>query len=141
MIDITREIVSIRVMKAGYEIRTELWHHHSTEEPTPMKQAYSPKGDYIGSTKLAKKLVKEFGITSFEPYNSESRVVCHGYSPTSKKWYGWSHRAIHGFGIGDMLFEESFGDDSTPYAKHGSKPIVTLEDAKQSAFAFAEHVS
>lgn len=23
-----------------------------------------------------------------------------GFSPTEKKWYGWSHRAIYGFGIG-----------------------------------------
>lgn len=26
-----------------------------------------------------------------------------GYSPTDEKWYGWSHRAIYGFGIGSKV--------------------------------------
>jgi len=26
-----------------------------------------------------------------------------GFSPSVKQWYGWSHRAIHGFGIGSTV--------------------------------------
>jgi hypothetical protein len=64
-----------------------------------------------------------------------------GFSEKEKKWYGWSHRAICGFGIGDKIFEEDFGDDNTEYSKHGKKDIKNLEDAKQSAINFSDYVS
>jgi len=56
-------------------------------------------------------------------------------------WYGWSHRAIAGFKIGDKVFEANFGDDSTPFKQHGSKTIKTLDDAKLAAKRFADYVS
>ena len=38
-----------------------------------------------------------------------------GFSPSVKQWYGWSHRAIHGFGIGSKV---SRGDCAyTPFDK------------------------
>ena len=38
-----------------------------------------------------------------------------GFSPTEQKWYGWSHRAIYGFGIGSKV---SRGDCAyTPFDK------------------------
>ena len=30
----------------------------------------------------------------------EPNTCCIGFNPIEKKWYGWSHRAIFGFGIG-----------------------------------------
>ena len=30
----------------------------------------------------------------------EPKTVCIGFNPIEQKWYGWSHRAIFGFGIG-----------------------------------------
>ena len=56
-------------------------------------------------------------------------------------WYGWSHRAVAGFKIGDKIFEPNFGDDKTKFTEHGSKPIKTLADAKLSAERFSDHVS
>ena len=56
-------------------------------------------------------------------------------------WYGWSHRAIFGFKIGDKIFEEDFGDDQTNFSQHGSKEIKTLDDAKLSAERFSNYVS
>ncbi|MEE8114808.1 MAG: hypothetical protein V3T23_10695 [Nitrososphaerales archaeon] len=56
-------------------------------------------------------------------------------------WYGWSHRAVVGFEIGDKVFEEDFGDDKTDFKEHGSKTIKTLDDAKLSAERFSDHVS
>lgn len=64
-----------------------------------------------------------------------------GFSEKEKKWYGWSHRAIFGFGIGDMIFEPNYGDEKTPFKKHGSKKIKTLSDAKKAAVAFSDYVS
>ena len=46
-----------------------------------------------------------------------------------------------GFTIGDKIFEENFGDDKTPFVKHGTKTITTLEEAKGAAYAFARYVS
>ena len=33
-------------------------------------------------------------------YGEPKTVVCIGLNPTEQKWYGWSHRAMFGFGIG-----------------------------------------
>jgi hypothetical protein len=32
-----------------------------------------------------------------------------GFSDKEQKWYGWSHRAIYGFGMGDEITEDSIG--------------------------------
>lgn len=64
-----------------------------------------------------------------------------GFSEKEKKWYGWSHRAIVGFKVGDKIFEPKFGDDKTLFVNHGSKPIRNMGDAEQSARAFAKYVS
>ena len=64
-----------------------------------------------------------------------------GFSEKEKKWYGWSHRAIIGFGIGDKIFEPNFGTDKTPYVQHGKKTIRNMDNAKKAAVAFAKYVS
>lgn len=66
---------------------------------------------------------------------------CIGFSEKNKKWYGWSHRAICGFKVGDKVFEADFGDDDTPFNKHGSADCKTLDDCKRAAKAFADYVS
>jgi len=37
------------------------------------------------------------------------KVACIGFSPTEQKWYGWSHRAIYGFGIGSKTEKGNCG--------------------------------
>ena len=76
-----------------------------------------------------------------------------GFSETKQKWYGWSHRAVAGFGIGDKLFDEnwtpdgsepSFNNKSTDNLKfqdRGSIIIKTLEQAKEAAQNFSKYVS
>jgi len=39
----------------------------------------------------------------------ELKTCCIGFNPTEKKWYGWSHRAIFGFGIGSECKKGSCG--------------------------------
>ena len=47
----------------------------------------------------------------------EPNTCCIGFNPIEKKWYGWSHRAIFGFGIGseckkgDCHYEPSNKED------------------------------
>ncbi len=80
------------------------------------------------------KLAKRFGITKFAGHGT-------GVNEDKGIWYGWSHRAVCGFKIGDKIFETNFGNSATPFTKHGSKPIKTLKDAKVAATRFAKYVS
>lgn len=79
-------------------------------------------------------LKKKYNITKMDG-------DCTGLDEDKGIWYGWSHRAIVGFKIGDKIFEPNYGDDKTPYTKHGKKTIKTLDDAKKSAKKFADYVS
>lgn len=82
---------------------------------------------------LQDEIVKKYGLTQVS--NST------GFSEKDQKWYGWSHRAICGFKIGDKIFEEDFGDDKTKFTEHGSKECKTLDDCKKAAQAFSNYVS
>lgn len=39
----------------------------------------------------------------------EPSTACIGFNPTEQKWYGWSHRAIYGFGVGSECKKGSCG--------------------------------
>jgi hypothetical protein len=86
------------------------------------------------------KFNEQHGIVSEVAHQGDS-VNSIGWSEKEQKYYGWSHRAICGFGIGDMLFEPEFGDDKTPFNKHGSKKIKNKYDARKAAIAFADDVA
>jgi hypothetical protein len=136
---IKKSLVSARRYKAGYEVRTEVWESGSSPGVI-MRSAYTPKGEYIGSPRDGRTLVVKRGIKP-QYARKDSRVCSIGFCERDQKWYGWSHRAIVGFGIGDMIFEERFGDDKTPFVRHGKRPIRTLKDAKLAAARFAASVS
>jgi len=123
-----------------YDIKTEIWSMDGQDDIEVMS-AYSKKGDYLGNPKTAKMLVEKFGIKEFEKTQDDHCVCSIGLNPDKNMYSGWSHRAICGFTIGDMIFEGNFGDDKTPYKKHGSVKIENLQQAKQSAINFAEYVS
>lgn len=107
--------------------------------PTRMNVAYTKEGKYVGDIEFAKFLA---GRCIRPELNDPSHSVCSvGYSAPHNKWYGWSHRATCGFGIGDMVFDENFGDDTTPFVKHGSIRIDSMEQARTAACAFARYVS
>lgn len=71
-----------------------------------------------------------------------------GFSEKEQKWYGWSHRAIHGFEIGHKCKK---GDCGVALASEKVKAPVwypepgfkckTLEDCKKVAIAFADSVN
>lgn len=64
-----------------------------------------------------------------------------GFSEKEQKWYGWSHRAMYGFGIGDTVKAgdviATAGDRALPVGFTAK----TLEDARRMAEAFSEAVS
>lgn len=134
------EVLSTRRYKAGYDVQTERCLVGDDEQPVIIKAAYTPSGDYIGTSRWAHRLIVKRGVKPEKAHPSHS-VCSIGFCEKEQKWAGWSHRAICYFGIGDKIFEERFGDDSTPFVQHGEITIETLNQARKAALAFAESVS
>ncbi len=138
--------------KYGYEIRTELVDGAEFGgEDFEMRSCYTDNGDYIGDTKVAILLCKKRGIRP-EKVDPDDNVCSIGWSEQEQKWFGWSHRAICGFAIGDIAKE---GDCVTQsgyieeYAKAHPEldrtvPVgfraKSLPDCKRMAVAFADSV-
>ena len=143
---LNRETLKVRKYKVGYEIRTERLtgpdYGIPEGEHIIMRSAYTPDGAYIGNPKDARSLVLRRGIAP-ELANPNHSTCSIGFCEREQKWYGWSHRGICGFGIGDRLFEEMFegADDHTPFIAHGRKVIETLDEAREAAVNFADYVS
>lgn len=147
-----RKVLSVRKYKAGYEVRTEKVTHNGDDKFTIMKSAYTLSGDYIGNSIDGHRLVVKHGIAP-EKRTSASNVCSIGFCEKKQKWYGWSHRAIFGFGIGAVVKEgdccASSGWTDEYLEEHPeenlSLPIgfeaKNLDDAKRMAMAFAESVS
>lgn len=105
------------------------------DQPIALTYAVSKvDGCYIGDEKTAKMLAEK-GISP-ERAQKDYDVCSIGYSEKDKKWYGWSHRAIKGFGIGDKA------ETLNPWgSKSSKKEIETDDEAKAAAIAFADSVS
>lgn len=107
-----KKILRTRNYKAGYIVHTELVNLSETEgvrikdssdnDDFEIFSAYTLEGHYIGSSVDAYRLCKKRGIKP-ELANEDDNVCSIGFSEREQKWYGWSHRAIYGFGIGDSV--------------------------------------
>ena len=167
-------VLSTRKYKDGYEVREELhetdfraevisdkdgeaqeianWINNNTDKTVVVKSAYTPEGYYIGNPKDAHYLIVERGIKP-ELVNPTKNVCSIGFCEKEQKWYGWSHRAIFGFGVGSEVKDgdccASSGYTDEYLEKHPeddlSLPIgfkaKDLIDAKRMAIAFADSVS
>lgn len=88
----------------GYVLRDEIWKYHIDDSLTEMlKQAYNLNDEWIGESKFAYRLANRYGITYTEKKEKQHSVCSIGFSEKKQKWYGWSHRAIYGFGIGSKV--------------------------------------
>ena len=111
---------------------------------------YTLNDNFI-SFMIKHKITKVYSYKDFS--NIDSPVACIGFSKKEQKWYGWSHRAVYGFGIGyvaekgdccttsswtdEYLKEHPEADLSVPVGFE----VKTLDDAKRCAIAFAESVN
>lgn len=96
-----KEIQKVINYQAGYQVRWELVDGKEFGcDDIVMKSAYTPDGHYIGNPKDAYRLCKKRGIKP-ELRTDHSRFCSIGFCEAEQKWYGWSHRAIYGFGVGD----------------------------------------
>ena len=60
-----------------------------------------PSNQYIGDIATADYLCRQRGITDLQA--PTGKVCSIGWQAVEKKWYGWSHRAIYGFGVGSTV--------------------------------------
>lgn len=109
-----------------------------------MMVALNKNGDPIGDVTEAESLCDKRGIVP-EMADPEHSVCTIGFCERDNKWYGWSHRAIAGFGIGDKIYEENFKgdfpDDAVFPQDHGTVDVKNLDDARLAAIRYAECVS
>jgi hypothetical protein len=117
--------ISRRNYKAGYVIiRGIVDGSEFGGDDWETSHAETPNGDYIGNSKIAHRLCVILGIKPEKA--SEKHNVCSiGFCETEKKWYGWSHRAIYGFGIGAEVS-----------ARDCAYVPVNMEDARLDAIRF-----
>jgi len=109
-----------------------------------MESYRNKRGDYVFGSSFSG-WVNRFIDSGIDPelaYPSDS-VCCVGWSERKKTYYGWSHRAICGFEIGDRIFEVDFSgkSDNTSFKEHGTRVIKSKFDARVSAMNFAKYVS
>ena len=121
-------------------------------KPVTMEYTRTKDGVYIGDVKRAKLLCDERGIVP-EKADPADSICTIGFCEKEQKWYGWSHRAIYGFGIGDVVEEgdsaatSGWTDDYLAAHPEADRRVPvgfeakTLDDAKRIAIAFAESVS
>lgn len=140
------EVVSVE-QRDGFEIRMTTDKQNGFVNAIPM--AYM-NGLYVGDERFAKMLVDR-GIKP-ELRDGNQNVCSVGFCAAEQKWYGWSHRAIFGFGIGSVAAEgdccTSSGFTAEYEAEHPERVISvpvgfeakTLDDAKRMALAYAESV-
>lgn len=148
-----RKVVNVLHYAVGYEVRTEVVDNLEYMGPAKtwwnrpgrfmvMRVAYTPVGHYIGDPRFARRLFKR-GITIVEKADRDDNVCSIGFNLKTRRWFGWSHRAICSFGLGNRIFNERWkkATDNTPFVKHGDRVIETLAHAKLAAKRFARYVS
>lgn len=88
------KVLSERHYRAGYVVKKEEMTQTGIP-PVVVRSAYTPDGKYLGDPSMARLLCSK-GIKP-ELRTPHSAVCSVGFSERHGKWYGWSHRAIHGF--------------------------------------------
>lgn len=102
-----------------------------------LRLARNKRGLFIGEEKDAKRLCDELGIEPIARRGGRGKVCSVGRSRKDGKWYGWSHRAIAGFAVGDRVKK---GDVVAEHFRPGFV-AKTEGDARRLAEAFADDVS
>lgn len=133
---------------------TKHWTKEEMEEcPDHIYYISMVDNGYLGSEDFYRLLVEERGLILIQKARPTDNTCSIGYSPEENKWYGWSHRAIHGFTIGDVVKEGDLTNMSGLVEEYRiqhpeedfSLPVgfvaMTINDAKRMAIAFAEAVS
>ena len=137
------DIVSQKLVEERkfYNVYDEKWLTHWEDKPSDdtmdITVARNKNGDYIGNIEMARILCDRHGI---EPECREPGVACaFGWSEDKERFFGWSHRAIVGFGVGNKVFDADC-DEKLPFIERGKVDIKCKDDARIAAMNFAEHI-
>jgi hypothetical protein len=151
MPEMSEEVLDAAEYAPGYTLETVLVSSRDDGESFKMQRVMANAGGYVGEPDMARLLIQERGI--LPELSAPGKNVCAvGFCPKEQKWYGWSHRAIFGFGIGDVVGEgdccATSGWTDDYLAAHPEEdrrlPVgfkaETLDDARRMAVAFADAV-
>ena len=145
---IKRVISKTEYPRLGYKHIVEMVRENEDEEWCKLDSAYDMKDNYLGSIRDARRRLLRNGI--IPEYHKHASI---GFCKMDQHWYGWSHRGMYGFGIGDTVNE---GDCTASCGSIQecvdsgecvdlSLPVgfvaKTLEDAKLMAIAYSESIS
>jgi len=137
------DIVSKKLVEERkfYNVYDEKWLSHWEDKPADdtidITAARNKDGDYIGNVEMARILCDRHGIA---PECREPGVTCaFGWSEEKQKYYGWSHRALVGFSVGNKVFDAGC-DADLPFIKRGKVDIKNKDDARLAAMNFAEYI-
>jgi len=106
------EMVRVQTAKAfrtGYIVRAEVLQPKQYGSVEMVKQiAYNWNGVRIGQPDMAVMLCDGKGIFP-EPIDKKKGLCQIGFSELDQKWYGWSTRAVAGFGVGSQITMDDYG--------------------------------
>jgi len=89
------------------------WNAQGDENPQWIDMYVSrTDGGYLTFSNLTEDLrwLYQAGISEqLQKKTPDGFTCCIGFNPTEQKWYGWSHRAFFGYGIGHTITHESCG--------------------------------
>jgi hypothetical protein len=88
------------------------------------------------SNKKVKVRFQDWLLIKGEKLSPTSSVDSIGKSAADGKWYGWSHRAVYGFKVGDKVKKNTIGN-----VRKKEYTIKTDAQAKEAAIRFADDVS
>lgn len=137
-----RKVLKERKFKVGYVLRYEEFSGDDAGggKSFVMVSAVTCDGHYIGDGKTAFRLIKKRGIKPELAIPEKDNTCSIGFCEKENRWYGWSHRAICGFGIGDVIDGDHCALGSEVEVIPSGFKIETLEDARRVAVAFADSV-
>ncbi len=94
-----------------------------------------------------KELVKKYSVDKLELPTPDAQIRSVGFSSKTQTWYGWSHRAIAGFKVGDTVKKNDViaVGNAANLRQMRDFPVgftaKTLQDCRDMAAKFSEEVS
>jgi len=129
-----------------FTLSIEKWDLENSDPPVEMEVYRTLSGDYLGSRFNKRrpgliKFIERNGIRAEKA--SPEHSVCSIGRCDDGSWYGWSHRAVCRFHVGDKLFDAEFSGatEDLPFVEWGDIEIKNEVDSRQAAVNFGAYVS
>ncbi len=144
-------------MKIRKHLETDTWElptHGGGKHKTnisPNRRTFKNLPKYSNGKSMVK--FQDWLLIKSQKRDPKHSAYSFGKSDADGKWYGWSHRAVAGFGAGDKVTGDDSGKKSTPgkgsdgtndWDNATYEPDFTIKNddhAKQVAMQFSDNVS